>query len=144
MRVRIYYNLNKAVWSIKAMEGPFYGKVIAYAKAVTLDDAHTVVSQAGRERVLRERKKNVHAYIDGTLNTVQGLEMRQYPVDLGNLETDEQSWVPAVVQQVKYNPFQVAHFYWEHDGETTEHQTLDRVLMTAERKVFAVGEHLYS
>ena len=144
MRVRVYYNLTRAVWSIKAMEGPFYGKVIAYADEVTIDDAHTVVSQAGRERVLREKQKNVHAYIDGTLNTVEGLEMRKYAVDLGGLETEERPWMPSGRQQVRYNPFQVAHFYWDHDGESTEYQTLDRVLMTADRKVFAIGEHLYS
>ena len=67
MRVRVYYNLNRAVWSIKAMEGEFKGRVIGYADAVVLSNAHTVVSEAGRQRVLRERRKNVHAYIEGEL-----------------------------------------------------------------------------
>ena len=67
IRVRVYYNLHRKVWSIKAMEGPQKGRVIHHADVVHLTDARPVVSEAGRQRVLRERKKNVHAYIEGQL-----------------------------------------------------------------------------
>ena len=57
MRVFVYYNLHKKLWSVKALEGPQKGRVIRRANHVTLRDAMPKVSQKGRERVLREKRK---------------------------------------------------------------------------------------
>lgn len=72
MRVRAYYNLHHGCWSVQALEGRNKGRVIAHARAVKLEDFVTKVSQAGRERVLKERKKNVHAFIEGNLKAASG------------------------------------------------------------------------
>ena len=53
MKVYVYYNLHKHVWSIKALEGPQKGKIVAYRDEVWLKDALPVVSASGRERVRR-------------------------------------------------------------------------------------------
>lgn len=66
MRVRVYYNLHKHVWSIKCMErGPKYNRVIAHRRVLELTGAKPVVSLAGQRRVREEGRKNVHAYIEG-------------------------------------------------------------------------------
>ena len=57
-RVQVYYNLHKKCLSIR-----YKGKVIEHAREVTLTDAKFHVQPAGRARVLREKKKNVHAYV---------------------------------------------------------------------------------
>ena len=67
MRVFVYWNLHRGMWSVKALEGPDKGRVIARVEQVLLRDAAGKVSQAGRQRVLRERKKNVHAGLVGEL-----------------------------------------------------------------------------
>ena len=67
LRVFVYFNLHRKCWSIKAMEGPSKGRVIGHADAIALDRAEFRVSQAGRQRVLREKKKNVHAGVVGWL-----------------------------------------------------------------------------
>jgi hypothetical protein len=67
MRVFVYYNLHRKLWSIRALEGPQKGLVIQHAHSVSLDNASGRVSEAGRLRVLREKCKNVHAGIVGTL-----------------------------------------------------------------------------
>ena len=72
MRVFVYWNLHKKLWSIKALEGPDKGRVIARSSSVILTDAHGQVSEAGRQRVLREDRKNVHAGIVGDLVAVDG------------------------------------------------------------------------
>ena len=73
MKVFVYFNLHKKVWSIKALEGERKGRVIAHKEFVILGDAKAKVSEAGRQRVLRERKKNVHAGLVGEwLNEVEG------------------------------------------------------------------------
>lgn len=67
MKAMVYWNLHKKLWSIKALEGEHKGRVIAHSDAFTLTDCVFKVSEAGRQRVLRERKKNVHAGVVGTL-----------------------------------------------------------------------------
>jgi len=62
MRVQVYYNLHKRCLSIRHR-----GKVIKHAKSVILRDASFRVQPAGRERVLKQKRKNVHAYVAGEL-----------------------------------------------------------------------------
>lgn len=62
MRVDIYRNLTKDCWSIRHR-----GKVIGHARNVVIHNPEFVVSQAGRLRVLTERRKNVHAVVRGEL-----------------------------------------------------------------------------
>lgn len=67
MRVYVYFNLRKRMFSIKALEGENKGRVIAHAHDVMLKDVTPKVSEAGRQRVLKERRKNVHAGLVGKL-----------------------------------------------------------------------------
>jgi len=62
MRVDVYYNLHKKCLSIRHK-----GKVIHHTQTVELDDVTFVVSEKGRRRVVKTRRKNVHAVIRGTL-----------------------------------------------------------------------------
>lgn len=67
MKVRVYRNLKHgrkapAMYSIQHQ-----GKVIARANAVLLGDVTFKVNEAGRQRVLREGRKNVHAFAVGVL-----------------------------------------------------------------------------
>ena len=65
LRCFVYYNLHKHVWSIKALEGSQKGRVIGHSDHVLLRYASGKVSEAGRQRVLRDKRKNVHAGIVG-------------------------------------------------------------------------------
>jgi hypothetical protein len=64
MIVQVYKNLHKGCFSVRNKKT---GKVIAYTNAITLINCRLVVGKKGRERVLRERQKNVHAFIEGEL-----------------------------------------------------------------------------
>jgi hypothetical protein len=68
MKVFVYWNLHKNVWSVKALEGENKGRVIDHAKQVTLYNCTFKVSQAGRARVIMEKRKNVHAGVVGYLS----------------------------------------------------------------------------
>lgn len=63
MRVHVYRNLHRKCLSVKSAET---GVIIAYVQTIALADARFRVSEAGRERVIKERRKNVHAWIEGT------------------------------------------------------------------------------
>ena len=67
MKVFVYFNLHKKCFSIKALEGAMKGRVVAHRDNVLLFHTTFKVSQAGRERVLREKRKNVHAGVVGEL-----------------------------------------------------------------------------
>lgn len=67
MKVFVYFNLRKKCFSIKALEGDRKGLVIGHASEVDLFDVTFKVSEAGRQRVLKEQRKNVHAGAVGRL-----------------------------------------------------------------------------
>ena len=54
----VYWNLHRNCFSVKHK-----GKVTAHFTHAFLAGCEFKVSQAGRQRVLREKRKNVHAYI---------------------------------------------------------------------------------
>lgn len=70
--VKVYFNLHKKMFSIKDVKT---GLVVGHSDQVTLTDAVFKVSQAGRERVLREKKKNVHAFVIGSLESLSNFNM---------------------------------------------------------------------
>lgn len=70
MRVFCYFNLHRHCFSVRALEGPDKGRVVAHADAVHLQNVTFKVSEAGRQRVLREKRKNVHAGAVGTLESL--------------------------------------------------------------------------
>jgi hypothetical protein len=63
MQVQCYWNLHRKCWSVRDAKTR---KVIAHKDKLWLEDVTFKVSEAGRQRVLRERKKNVHAFACGT------------------------------------------------------------------------------
>lgn len=58
----IYWNSHKKLFSCRVN-----GKVISHVKEMFLIDCKFVVSQKGRERVLKTKSKNVHAVIRGSI-----------------------------------------------------------------------------
>jgi hypothetical protein len=59
-RVYVYFNLHKKVWSVRQS-----GKVVEHTKSIMLKDCKYLVGKSGRERVLDEGRKNVHAGVSG-------------------------------------------------------------------------------
>ena len=62
-RVQVYRNLHKQAFSVKDKKS---GRVILYADCIELKDCKCVVREGSRQRVLKEKRKNVHAWIEGT------------------------------------------------------------------------------
>lgn len=106
--VYIYRNLNcKGVsYSIRQK-----GLVVAHTDAVALYDAVFLVSKKGKERVQREKRKNVHAFIKAFIS------------DKGVMGTDaiteerisERLPLPA---RIKYNPYNEMGFYCDNLTKT--------------------------
>jgi hypothetical protein len=85
-KVMIYWNLHKLCWSVKALTGENRGRVIKHVNTFHLSDVSFRVSEAGRQRVIREKRKNVHAGVVGYL-----CDPRVIPVE--------------IMTEVTYNPY---------------------------------------
>ena len=104
MQVSIYRNLHNGLISIKSASS---GLVLGHAKSVDIAWADFVVNEAGRQRVLKEKQKNVHAYVKGLLLNTIGFKPykgRSLGPVYGALDTIHK------VTIVSYNPYKAPHF----------------------------------
>ena len=99
MKVKVYFNLHKKLFSVVALEGPNKGRVIEHTDNIGLLNCNFRVQKAGRERVLKERRKNVHAYITGWKSDPK--------VDFG--------WTPEA--HITYNPYKYSTFVEVESGD---------------------------
>jgi hypothetical protein len=97
MRVFVYFNLHRKCFSIKALEGDRKGRVVAHSTTVLLEGCKFKVSEAGRQRVLREKRKNVHAGVTGTWINADRVESCY-------------EFLSMVGRQVSYNPYKYSSF----------------------------------
>lgn len=88
MKVFVYWNLHKQCWSVMDQKTR---RVVHHLQELSLFNCVFKVSEAGRQRVIRERRKNVHAGIVGTLCSC-------HPAALSG------------ERQVKYNPYKQEKF----------------------------------
>ena len=93
-KVYIYFNLHKKMFSVKNLKT---GLVIAHVNNICLREATFKVSEQGRQRVVKERVKNVHAGVTGYI-------IQEIP-----------SQVP--MRKARYNPYSVSTFI---DKESSE------------------------
>ena len=109
-RIEVYRNLHKDCFSIRKN-----GRVVDYRyndEQLTLVDVKFAVQPAGRAKVLRERKKNVHAFVRGTVSFSS-------PV--------------AHQELVSYNPYKGDSFFTTFGGNTVPIQSAKRVTLTGGR-----------
>jgi hypothetical protein len=88
--VFVYKNLHKDCWSVRQD-----GLVKLHAKNLAMHSCTFKVSQGGRERVLKEKRKNVHAGVHGYLENWQMGE-----------------WIDShpTARPVTYNPYKHTNF----------------------------------
>ena len=64
MKVRIYYNFRKKLFSVQEKVNGSW-KVTEHTNDILLRNVEFKVSEVGRQRVLKNKRKNVHAFILG-------------------------------------------------------------------------------
>ena len=64
MRVEVYWNLRKNCYSVRDCST---GRVVEHTNSLWIRNPVFVVRQAGREKVLRDKQKNVHAFVRSEL-----------------------------------------------------------------------------
>lgn len=93
-KIKVYRNLRTGGFSILDHKT---GLVVAHANTITIVNAEFKVNEKGRQRVLREKQKNVHAYVCGTF-------FPNYAVK-------------SIGKEVSYNPYEQSSFTYRHNNE---------------------------
>jgi len=107
--VRVYRNLHNGKLSVQVKQDGKW-RVHAHVDDLSLDDVKFKVSQTGRERVLKEKAKNVHAFVTGKVSDHEGL--------------DE-------AKQIVYNPYKMSQF--------SRKDTLDPVFEAPKARIQSTG-----
>lgn len=89
--IKVARNLKRRQYSLR--EGK---KVVGYADTLVLTDCHFEVNQVIRNRVLRNKQKEVHAFVVG--------------------EKGEDKPLPSDAVEVTYNPYWMSCFYRKDNG----------------------------
>lgn len=89
--VRVYRNLNNKKLSIK--QGNL---VVGYSDEILLLNVKPIISKKGRERVLIEKRKNVHAYLEGEIQQDIDRRLKDELLNKGN--------------ELIYNPYLYSNF----------------------------------
>lgn len=100
-RYRIYRNLHKGSFSIQEWNEKKKGyRVVAWESHITAQDCFFKVYEAGRQRVIKSKRKNVHAYLLCN-NYSSGVEA-------------------SMGEGIRYNPYEGAFFINKETGEKME------------------------
>lgn len=112
--VEVYRNLHNGKLSVRDRKTHL---VIGHVDYITLCCVRFRVSQAGRERVLRERRKNVHAFVVGKIIEFGGADnykdrnLKEYVYERGrNLCLFDNGTVAT------YNPYKYESFVIPQEG----------------------------
>ena len=117
MKVFVYYNLHRKVWSVKALEGPDKDRVVAHRDMVVLRSPEGKVSQAGRKRVLEQQQKNVHAGI------------------VGYWIKDGWPRISGCWEEITYNPYKYETFVYKYSDTPFEGGS---IAYMEDRKVYVI------
>lgn len=90
-KVRVYFNLHKKMISVQSKVNGSW-KVVEHVEDILLKNVKFKVSEAGRQGVIKNRRKNVHAYIYGDV-----IKSLPTPMNL-------------IFSSVNYNPYKLERF----------------------------------
>jgi hypothetical protein len=102
-KVMVYYNLHKHTFSVQKS-----GIVVLHADFVKLSNVEFRVRKGGLEKVRKEKTKNVHAFVIGTLE-----DYCEYPCD--NIPEDSEGEI------ISYNPYKNDSFVIKSTQEPIFH-----------------------
>ena len=127
-RVKVYYNLQRHCLSVIDAET---GLLYCHAHRVELHNAKFRVQLAGRNRVIKEKRKNVHAYVVGDCHDIGEVSKERYHLVRGKVEKYEicqcegtmwcEECVPESAEQFRhatYNPYKYDTFVDDVSGES--------------------------
>jgi hypothetical protein len=118
-RVMVYYNLHKHTFSVQKN-----GIVVFHADYLKLKDVEFRVRVGGKEKVRKEKSKNVHAFVIGILE-----DFCEYPCE----EMPEE----PVGEIITYNPYLYDSFVFRKTKEPV-YNANEVVMINSKNKIFVI------
>ena len=112
---KIYFNLHKKCYSVQAWDMDKKGwRLYKHSNTLHIKDVKMEVSENGRQRVIRDKRKNVHAFLKTSFADCISKKLGNGPNrKLNNV--------------CKYNPYKYSSFV-DHETEKPIHQLDEAVL----------------
>lgn len=118
-KVMVYYNLHKQTFSVQK-----HGIVVFHADYLKLRDVEFRVRVGGKEKVRKEKSKNVHAFVIGILE-----DFCEYPCE----EMPEE----PVGEIITYNPYLYDSFVFRKTKEPV-YNANEVVMINSKNKIFVI------
>jgi hypothetical protein len=110
--ILVAYHFYKRCFSIRDAKSK---RILGYADHIVISDVKFIVHQSGRMKVLKEKKKNVHAYVKGQfLYSLQGQHA-------------------GIMREAYYNPYRTEAFVDKESAGCIQHANLARCV---DRRVY--------
>jgi hypothetical protein len=117
-KVMVYYNLHKHTFSVQKN-----GIVVFHADYLKLKDVEFRVRVGGKEKVRKEKSKNVHAFVIGILE-----DFCEFPCE---------DMTEPVGEIVTYNPYLYDSFVYKKTKEPV-YNANEVVMINSKNKIFVV------
>ena len=114
MLVDVYWNIHKKCWSVKDRKTR---RIARHAPTLFVRNVKFVVQKAGRAKVIRQKRKNVHAFVRG--------ESTDFILDITHNPN----------MQIIYNPYKMKTFQ-DADGQEANGASL--VWLTKDGKCYKI------
>lgn len=115
-KVFVYRNLHQKCWSVRSLSRNNYGRVILHCTSVDLSGAVFKVNEKGRQRVIAEQAKNVHAGVVGYLDGAHVITQRYDGLGEQHVILDQVTGgaIPTTDRwkEVTYNPYMFDSFVY--------------------------------
>jgi hypothetical protein len=108
MKVRVYFNLHKQKLSVQQKVNGVW-KVVRHTNQIVLENVRFIVSEKGRQRVIKNTRKNVHAWIEGE-------------------EIDWSNYLNKQFKKATYNPYVSGSFRVRHNDKPITGATFAAVI----------------
>lgn len=130
MRVRTYRNLNNGMISIMCDQTK---RIVGHSTYIELQNVEFKVNESGRQRVIRHRRKNAHAFAIGDIIVAEGLvAYKERSACLSEPNTSHEMTIP-----LRYNPYESGSFL---DASLAPRSTAKACRIFHDGKIFATAE----
>ena len=124
-RFKIYRNLHRQSFSIQGYLKVKKGyRVVDRVNVAIMENVMFKVMQTGREKVIKEKRKNVHAFLMPT--NYKHLSKRKG----SSYNTEE-------LREIYYNPYKYNSFVYKDTGESLEGKLINKALLI-DNKVYEI------
>lgn len=120
MKVKVYRNLNRkdVCYSLLAVAGPHKGLVLGYTHSILLANPEFIISELGRQRVINQQRKNVHAFIVGDVVGINWFQPRRDRMHIANFhEMEDWFKLHSLGTPITYNPYKHGSFIEKDTGQ---------------------------